>query len=72
LTSIDYRLAIASNVRLSVTDLLGREVAVLVNEEKPAGVYTATWGAANMPSGVYLCRIVAGDFTQVRKLLLLK
>ena len=71
-TSIDFRLAIASNVRLSVTDLLGREVAVLVNEVKPAGVYTATWDAANMPSGVYLCRIVAGDFTRVRKLLLLK
>jgi len=55
-----------------VYDLLGREVAVLVNETLPAGVYKATWDASRFPSGVYLCRMQAGEFVAVRKMLLVK
>jgi len=61
-----------SDVRLSVFDLLGREVAVLVREEKSPGTYTATWNAAAMPSGVYFYRLAAGDFTETRKMVLAK
>jgi hypothetical protein len=60
------------NVRLSVCDLLGREVTVLVNEKKGAGEYTATWNAHGMASGVYLCKMRVGDVEQARKLLLLQ
>jgi hypothetical protein len=58
--------------QLSIFDLLGREVAVLVNEVKPAGVHHATWDASGMPSGIYFYRLMAGKFTQTRKLLLMR
>jgi hypothetical protein len=63
---------VSSHVRLAVYDLLGREVAVLVDEVRNPGAYTAVWNAAGMASGVYFCRLRAGDFVQVRKLLLLQ
>jgi hypothetical protein len=67
-------------VTLKVYDVLGREVATLVNERKTAGVYTAGFSAASIPSGVYFYRLQVrsdergenGSFTQVRKMLLLK
>lgn len=71
-TAVGYQLSEASDVRLTVYDLLGREVAVLVNETLPAGAYKATWDASKFPSGVYLCRIQAGGFTAVRKMVLVK
>ena len=68
----DGQLSVVSKVDLRVYDLLGREVAVLADEQKPAGTYTATWNAANMPSGVYFCRLTAGNTTQTRKMVLQK
>ena len=62
----------ASSVRLIVYDLLGREVASLVNEEKPAGNYEVKWNAANLPSGIYMYKINAGNYTAVKKMILLK
>lgn len=59
-------------ISLKVYDLLGREVAVLVNEQKPAGSYSITWDASNMTNGVYFYSMQAGNFVQTRKLLLLK
>jgi hypothetical protein len=73
--STEIRFSIGSNSQTSllVYDLLGREVATLVNEKKSAGTYTVTWNAAaNMPSGVYYYRLSAGSFTEVKKLVLLK
>jgi len=71
-TVISYQLPVISNVDLRVFDLLGREVAVLVNEEKPPGSYTVTWNAGGMASGVYLYKIQAERFIETKKLLLLK
>jgi hypothetical protein len=78
-TSIRYQIrvgshqsSVATHVRLAVHDLLGREAAVLVNEEKPAGVYRATWDAAGMPSGVYFYKLMAGAFVETRKMVLMK
>ncbi len=71
-TVINYSLHVNSHVRLSVFDLLGREVAQLVNTEKPAGSYSVTWNALNVPSGVYFYRLSAGNFTETKKMLLEK
>jgi hypothetical protein len=59
-------------VRLSVYDLLGREVAVLVDEQKQPGEYTASWDARGMASGVYFYRMTAGGFVECRKMMVLK
>jgi photosystem II stability/assembly factor-like uncharacterized protein len=59
-------------VSLHVYDLLGREVATLVNEYKSAGSYRVQWNASNIPSGVYFYRLQAGSRSETKKLLLLK
>jgi formylglycine-generating enzyme required for sulfatase activity len=61
-----------SNVRLAVYDLLGREVAVLVNEQKEPGSYEVQWNAASMCSGVYYCRLELGSRVETRKMMLIK
>jgi hypothetical protein len=71
-TSIKYELPKSSEVRLSVYDMLGREVSVLVNETKEPGNYTATWDANGMASGMYFYRMQAGDFIQTKRLVHLK
>lgn len=71
-TVISYHVASVGKVSLKVFDLLGREVATLINEVKSAGTYTATFNAANMPSGVYFYRLQAGSFTETKRLVLLK
>ena len=60
-TVISYQLPVSSRVSLKIFDLLGREVADLVNEIRSAGSYKAQWNAANMPSGVYFYRLQVGN-----------
>jgi photosystem II stability/assembly factor-like uncharacterized protein len=62
----------ADNVRLVVYDLLGREVAVLVNEKKAPGIYSVIWNARGTPSGMYFYRLTAGDFSETKRLMMLK
>jgi hypothetical protein len=71
-TTIRYELPKSSVVRLSVYDMLGREVAVLVNERKDAGSYEIKLEGHNLASGVYLYRLIAGDFVQTRQMLVIK
>ncbi len=71
-TEIKYSLAKDSYVTLKVYDMLGKEVAELVNENKPAGNYTVEFNASNLPSGVYIYKLTAGKFTAVKKLILLR
>jgi hypothetical protein len=71
-TTIRYELPTAVMVRLSVFDVLGREVVVLVNERKNAAVYELPFTAEGLSSGMYIYRLQAGDFVQSKKLLLLK
>jgi hypothetical protein len=59
-------------VTLKIYDILGREVAKIVNERLPAGAHTRQWDASGFPSGVYFYRLSANGFTQTKKLLLLK
>ena len=71
-TVISYQLPVASDVRLEVYDVLGREVATLVNERKPAGSYTVTFEASGLTSGVYLCQLRAGAYMATKKTVVLK
>ncbi len=71
-TKIKYQLASSGIVSLKVYDILGREVATLVNETKSAGNYEANFNAANLSSGIYLYKIQAGNFTESKKMILLK
>jgi hypothetical protein len=71
-TVIGYQVPGLSIVSLKVYDMLGREVATLVNETKSAGYYTVTFNASGLASGTYIYRLQAGTFVQTRKLLLLK
>jgi hypothetical protein len=71
-TTIRYELPVSAEVSLTVCDILGREVSVLVNERKEAGTYEVKFDASVLSSGVYLYRLSAGDFVQSRKLLYLK
>ena len=71
-TSIKYLIPSASNVTLKLFDVLGREVATLVNEAKQPGTYTVRWDAVNMASGTYFYRIEAGAFVQTKRLLLIR
>ena len=71
-TTIRYELPSASFVTLKVYDILGNEIASLVNETKSTGVYQAKFNGANHPSGVYLYRITAGSFSDTKKFILIK
>jgi photosystem II stability/assembly factor-like uncharacterized protein len=71
-TTIKYSLPQTGRVTLSIYDLLGREVVKLIDEEKPAGEYETQWNASSYPSGVYFMRMQAGEFSEMRKLLLMK
>jgi len=71
-TVISGQLSAASKVRSAVYDLLGREVALLVDEQKQTGPYEVRWDASAMPSGVYVCRIEAGGYVDAKRMLLLK
>ena len=71
-TNFEFRIANREPVSLKVFDVLGRDVATLVNEVRSAGVYTVHWDASSLPSGVYFYRLQAGGFIQTKKMLLLK
>jgi hypothetical protein len=71
-TVVRYQLPGVSDVRLAVYDLLGREVALLVNEKKAPGNYEARFEGSGHPSGVYFYRIQAGSYVETKKLWLLR
>ncbi len=71
-TIIDYQLSMNSFVTLKIYDLLGREVALLVNGRQGAGSHSVTFDAGNLPSGIYLCQLGAAGFREVRKMVLMK
>ena len=81
-TVISYQLPVSGDVILKVYDVLGNEVATLVNEEKLAGNFTVRFNTANLPSGVYFYQLLvsalqskdgkAGSFTETKKMVLLR
>jgi hypothetical protein len=71
-TDIRYDLPVSSHVNLAIYNILGQEVAKLVDEPQIAGTYTAHFDAAQLPSGVYVYRITAGRYWSAQKMVLLK
>ncbi len=71
-TKMKYQVSRSELVSLKVYDILGREVATLVNEEKPVGSFVVEFNASNLPSGIYFYTLKAGDFVKTKKMILLK
>jgi len=71
-TIIKFSIPSESYVNLKIYDMLGREVRTLLNEEKAPGTYAINFTAGNLPSGVYLYKLTAGNYTDTKKLILIK
>ena len=71
-TTIGFSLPEVSFVNLSIVDLLGRQVALVISENLPAGTYNTTWNADGFPSGIYIVRLQAGSFVSTKKVILLR
>ena len=71
-TTIRYEIPENQFVTLKVYDLLGKEVATLVNEEKQAGSYSVDFDASNLTTGMYIYKIQTGDFVDTKKMILIK
>jgi len=71
-TMIRFDIASANNVSIVVYDILGREIAKLVNENLKPGSYETQWNASGLATGVYFYRLTAGDFTTIKKMVVLK
>jgi len=71
-TAISYQLSANSHVKLEVFDTAGRLVTTLVNGWREAGSHQVTWDASGLPSGLYFCRMQAGEFTGLQKMVLVK
>jgi hypothetical protein len=71
-TEITYSVPTQAFVTIRIFDVLGRDVATLVNAVRAPGEYQASWNADGVPSGIYLCRMDAGGLTQVGRMLLVR
>ncbi|HCV43671.1 MAG TPA: peptidase S8, partial [Bacteroidetes bacterium] len=71
-TAIRFRISAQGLTSLKVFDLLGKEVATLVQQEMSGGAYTIVYDASQLPSGVYFYTLCSGAFTETKKLVLLK
>jgi hypothetical protein len=71
-TKINYSIPAISFITLKVYDVLGNEVATLLNEEKPAGSYEVDFSASGLTSGIYFYKLTAGSFVETKKMLMIK
>ncbi|RPI18113.1 MAG: T9SS C-terminal target domain-containing protein [Ignavibacteriae bacterium] len=71
-TIINYQLPMSNYVKLTIYDVMGKEVNVLVNEKQNAGKYEIEWDASNYPSGIYFYKLKAGQNNETRKMMLIK
>ncbi|MFQ6609703.1 MAG: thrombospondin type 3 repeat-containing protein, partial [Fidelibacterota bacterium] len=71
-TTMNYAIVNDGSINITVYDITGRAIEVLVNEYKSAGSYSVTWNAGQMPSGLYLVRMESGSFVGVQKVMLVK
>jgi len=72
ITRINYSIIQKSFIKLSVYDVLGNEIAILVREEKPAGEYDVEFDGKELTSGIYFYQMIIGNFVETKKMLLLK
>jgi hypothetical protein len=71
-TKISWQSTVGSWQTLKVYDVLGREVATLVNEEKPAGIYEIEFNASELSSGIYFYKLQTHDFSETKKMILIR
>ncbi len=71
-TTIRFQLSVAGNASLKIFDMLGKEVATLVNDKLNAGTYTVVWDGTRFASGVYFYRLTSDAFSETRKMLLIR
>jgi len=71
-TTISFQLSAISNVEINIFDINGRQITKLYNGNQEAGTYELIWNAGDMPSGVYIVKMVAGSFTGSQKVVLIK
>lgn len=71
-TTFRYSIPQTSKVAIKVYDILGKEIATLIDEEKSVGTYELKWNAQKFSSGIYFYQLVAGEFIQTKKMLLIK
>lgn len=71
-TTIKFAVPVAGLIKLSVYDILGREIGILANENLTAGTYSVNWDASNFPSGIYFYRLEGSDFAETKKMILIK
>ncbi len=71
-TTINYDLPVSAYVKLTVFDVLGKEIKTLVNEKQSAGKYKVDFDGTDIPSGVYFYRLESGSFVQAKKMILVK
>ncbi len=71
-TTITYHVPYSSSVSVKIFDLLGREIATLINEQLGAGTYTTRWNAHGFSSGVYLMRMESDNFSETKRIVLMK
>ncbi|MCD6162401.1 MAG: VCBS repeat-containing protein [candidate division Zixibacteria bacterium] len=72
ITNIEYGIPKESFIKISIYDILGREIDVIVNQYQQAGYFKVIWDASGLPSGLYFYKIQAGRYSKIRKMLLLK
>ena len=71
-TTIEFALPEARHVRVAVFDVLGRQVALVMDSALPSGYHQIQWEARNLPTGVYFYQLIAGDFREVKQMILIK
>jgi hypothetical protein len=71
-TKIEYQISKPGNVKISVYDISGKEIKILINEIHTPGVYQVNFDGTNLSSGVYFYELTAGDFTAVKRMVLIK
>jgi hypothetical protein len=71
-TSVRFDIPKASNVEITVYDVMGKVVEIIGNENLLAGQYEVKWNAVNYASGLYFCKVQAGEFSQIKKMILAK
>jgi hypothetical protein len=72
LTTIEFSVQQAGQVRLDIINIMGQRVATVVNKQMSAGSYNVTFYAKNLPSGIYFYRLTTGDFSDIKKMTLMK
>ncbi|MBI1931308.1 MAG: T9SS type A sorting domain-containing protein [Ignavibacteriales bacterium] len=71
-TTISYQIPVNKHITIKVYDVLGREIATLIDEYKPAGIYKLEFNASRLVSGVYFYKLRAGSFVETRKMIIMR